>query len=68
MPARARDRVTLSVADDGHGFDPDDVARSPQRGIGLRNMLERMDALGGTVTIACSAAGTVVRASVAVHD
>ena len=60
--------MTLSVADDGHGFDPDDVARNPQRGIGLRNMLERMEALGGTLTIASSAAGTVVRASVAVHD
>jgi two-component system NarL family sensor kinase len=66
--ARAKGTVTLSVADDGHGFDPDDVARHPQRGIGLRNMLERMEALGGTLAIASSAAGTVVRASVAVHD
>ena len=66
--ARDRGRVTLSVADDGRGFDPDDVARHPQRGIGLRNMLERMEALGGTLAIASSAAGTVVRASVAVHD
>jgi two-component system NarL family sensor kinase len=62
--ARARDRVTLSIVDDGAGFDPEHVAGHPQRGIGLRNMIERLDAIGGRLDIASSAAGTTVCASV----
>ena len=55
-------RVTLTVADDGAGFDLAGLAHQPQRGIGLRNMMERMEAIGGTLQIDSSAAGTVVRA------
>ncbi|MES2259708.1 MAG: cache domain-containing protein [Pseudomonadota bacterium] len=58
----ARRGVILRIGDDGHGFDADGIALHPQRGIGLRNMMERMDAIGGTFTIASSAAGTVVLA------
>jgi two-component system NarL family sensor kinase len=57
-------RATLIIADDGAGFDIDGVAVHPKRGIGLRNMMERMDAVGGTLQITSSAGGTVVRATV----
>nr|WP_314545705.1 cache domain-containing protein [uncultured Massilia sp.] len=59
-----RGHVALSIVDDGAGFDPEGVETHPQRGIGLRNMLERLDAIGGTLDIASSAAGTSVRATV----
>jgi signal transduction histidine kinase len=39
----AKTRVTLSVTDDGEGFDPDAV----NTGIGLRNMRDRAEALPG---------------------
>ena len=56
--------VTLRIVDDGHGFDADGIADHPQRGIGLRNMMERMDAIGGRFEISSSDAGTVVLAHV----
>jgi two-component system NarL family sensor kinase len=59
-----RKLLTLAIQDDGAGFDTEDVATHPQRGIGLRNMMERLDAIGGTLHITSSAAGTTVRASV----
>jgi two-component system NarL family sensor kinase len=65
--ARSGREVVLTVADDGHGFDPDSVAQHPQRGIGLRNMAERMEAIGGQLSIASSPEGTTVRASVTVE-
>ena len=46
----ARD-LTLSIADDGHGFDHAEVQQDPRRGIGLRNMRERMAALSGTLVL-----------------
>ncbi|HCY63727.1 MAG TPA: histidine kinase [Oxalobacteraceae bacterium] len=58
--------MTLTVQDDGHGFDPERVALHPNRGIGLRNMMERMDAIGGRLDIASSSTGTTVKASVAI--
>ena len=62
---RAGGQVILTVADDGAGFDPVRVASHPKRGIGLRNMVERMEAIGGQLTITSSPAGTAVQASVA---
>jgi len=61
---RNRERVLLTIADDGAGFDAQDVETHPQRGIGLRNMAERLDAVGGTLGISSTAAGTTVCASV----
>jgi two-component system NarL family sensor kinase len=61
---RRRHELTLAIQDDGAGFDTEDVAVHPQRGIGLRNMMERLDAIGGTLRITSSAAGTTVRAIV----
>ena len=65
---RGRGRVLLTIADDGAGFDAEGVATHPQRGIGLRNMVERLDAVGGYLDIASSAAGTTVCASVDLED
>lgn len=65
---RGRGHVRLTIADDGAGFDAEGVATHPQRGIGLRNMAERLDAVGGHLDIASSAAGTTVCASVDLED
>lgn len=54
--------VQLSIIDDGVGFDLDRIAEHPKRGIGLRNMHERLEALGGKLRLASSAAGTQVTA------
>jgi two-component system NarL family sensor kinase len=62
--SRRRNDLTLAILDDGAGFDTEHVATHPQRGIGLRNMMERLDAIGGALQITSSAAGTTVRASV----
>lgn len=56
--------VTLSVGDDGVGFDPADIDQHPKRGIGLRNMMERMEAIGGRLALESSPAGTTVRAHI----
>ena len=61
---RARGRVLLAIVDDGAGFDAQDVETHPQRGIGLRNMSERLEAIGGKLGISSTAAGTTVCASV----
>lgn len=66
--ARTRERVLLSVSDDGAGFDAQDVETHPQRGIGLRNMAERLDAVGGTLGISSTAAGTTLCASVELRN
>ncbi|WP_296226833.1 cache domain-containing protein [Ralstonia sp. UBA689] len=54
------DAVRLSIRDNGPGFDVESVQVDPEHGIGLRNMRERMAALGGTCTIASDAHGTEV--------
>ena len=57
-------KVVLTISDNGSGFDPALVASHPKRGIGLRNMMERMDAIGGELHITSTSAGTAVKASV----
>jgi len=59
-----RHQVVLRISDDGHGFDAEGIAVHPKRGIGLRNMMERMEAIGGDFAITSSPAGTVVEARV----
>jgi two-component system NarL family sensor kinase len=61
-------RLVLTISDNGVGFDLDDLALHPQRGIGLRNMSERMDAIGGTMEIVSNAAGTTLRACVTLEN
>lgn len=54
--------VQLSIADNGVGFDLSGVAKNPKRGIGLRNMHERLEAIGGRLHLSSSSAGTEVTA------
>ncbi len=53
-----RRRVTLDVHDDGHGFDVRRVQRDGQGGIGLRNMRERIEGLGGRFSLTSGRDGT----------
>jgi two-component system NarL family sensor kinase len=56
--------VALSVQDNGVGFEPDALSRDPQRGIGLRNMRERMGSIGGSLRLRSEPGLTVVTATV----
>jgi two-component system NarL family sensor kinase len=58
------DAVTLTIADNGEGFDVDAALVDPQSGVGLRNMRERLDALGATLSIASQVGRTVLAARV----
>ena len=60
--ARTARRVTLEVADDGHGFAPE----APSGGVGLASMRERAAHAGGTLTIKSGTQGTLVRMTVPV--
>lgn len=53
--------ATLRVSDNGSGLGE---RRGPTHGIGLRNMQERMDQLGGTLRVLSSRDGTVIEAQV----
>jgi two-component system NarL family sensor kinase len=50
--------VTLTVEDNGTGFDVARMQLDPRRGIGLRNLRERVAALSGTFEIVSGAGGT----------
>ena len=52
-----RGAVCMRISDDGRGFDLAAVRADPRRGIGLRNMRERLASLGGACDIASSAGG-----------
>ena len=57
--------LEFAVADDGRGFDPHAVSGS----LGLTNMADRLDALGGTLTIdATSGGGVRVHGSIPVVE
>ncbi|MBP0482840.1 cache domain-containing protein [Sagittula salina] len=58
-----RSGATLRITDNGCGLEPA-TGKSPKQGIGLRNMQERMDQLGGTLRVLSSRTGTVVEAQV----
>ena len=58
--SEADGELTLVVSDGGAGFDP----RATARGAGLQNMTDRVEALGGVLTIASTpGGGTTVTAS-----
>ena len=46
-----RDGMHLSIHDDGRGFDVEQMGQHPRRGIGLRNMRERIEAVGGHLSV-----------------
>jgi signal transduction histidine kinase len=52
---RQPDTLTLRIRDNGHGFD---VARTDRYGVGLRSMRERIEGLGGTLSVSSSVGGT----------
>jgi signal transduction histidine kinase len=57
---RAED-LTMTVADDGCGFDPAAPPKRPGGGFGLTSMRERAEALGGALAISSAAGrGTTV--------
>ncbi len=56
--------VRLSIVDDGEGFDVDAVQDDPHRGIGMRNMRERLEAVGGRLRIVSALGRTRVTADV----
>ncbi|RPF28319.1 sensor histidine kinase [Georgenia muralis] len=57
-------RWRLSIEDDGTGFDPGGASRSGT-GAGLANMRDRIDAVGGSLTVTSApGAGTTVTAEV----
>jgi signal transduction histidine kinase len=57
--------MLLQVRDDGIGFDPSPEQRS-QGGLGLMNMRETAEFIGGTLTLASQAGGgTTVRVDIA---
>jgi signal transduction histidine kinase len=51
--ARQEDSIRITVADDGDGFDADDVSIdvSNHRGFGLFNIKERLNLIGGHLAI-----------------
>jgi len=55
--------ATLRITDNGRGLDQGAKA-GPGGGLGLRNMQERVEQLGGTLRILSSKSGTVIEASV----
>lgn len=57
--APSADGVQLQVRDDGIGFDPRTIERMPG-GIGLRNIRERVEHLGGRLSLSSSTGGSAM--------
>ena len=57
--------ATLTIADDGRGFD---VTAAEGRGMGLCSMRERIEAIGGTLRVASTGAGSTVEANVSIGE
>jgi signal transduction histidine kinase len=55
--------VTFTVVDDGRGFDPG----STHMGTGLQGMVDRVEAVGGTIDIESGASGTTVSGRIPVR-
>ncbi|MFM0556606.1 cache domain-containing protein [Paraburkholderia sediminicola] len=60
----SNDAVTLNIADNGRGFDVAHAFVGRRSGVGLRNMRERLEALGGTLSLSSQAGHTLVTARV----
>jgi two-component system NarL family sensor kinase len=59
-----RSGATLRIDDNGHGISGKPKSSGEQKGIGLRNMEERIEQLGGTLNISSSGNGTTIEAHV----
>jgi two-component system, NarL family, sensor kinase len=64
--ACAQGQVILTIVDDGVGFGYDAVQSDPRRGIGLRNMRERVESLNGAFVIQSRQGGTELKAVIPV--
>jgi two-component system NarL family sensor kinase len=64
--AFSRSGLRLRIIDDGRGFKVEAVHHDPKRGIGLRNMRERLASIGGNLTVQSRAGRTQVIAHVPV--
>ncbi|CAD6556183.1 hypothetical protein LMG27952_05989 [Paraburkholderia hiiakae] len=62
----AESGVTLGIADNGRGFDVAHALADPRAGLGLRNMRERLESLGGRLDITSQPGHTLVTAWVPV--
>ena len=62
--ACAAGKVVLSIVDDGIGFGSAALQSDPRRGIGLRNMRERVESLNGTFVIESRPGGTSLTAAI----
>jgi signal transduction histidine kinase len=63
---KSRDTISLSIRDEGEGFDVGEVMEGEliSRGMGLRSMKERCELSGGTFSLeSAKGRGTTVRAS-----
>ena len=56
--------ATLEIADNGRGVDAARTPLLPTSGLGLRNMTDRVEQLGGSLSIDTSPSGTTIRATV----
>lgn len=56
--------VRLEVSDDGVGFNVEAMQLDPRRGIGLRNMRERIESIGGRLTMRSGRGHTSILAEV----
>jgi signal transduction histidine kinase len=62
---RESEVLAFAVSDDGSGFDPS----TARQGAGLRNMRDRVEALGGTLSVASwPGRGTTVRGTIPLRD
>ncbi|WP_018605246.1 cache domain-containing protein [Uliginosibacterium gangwonense] len=52
--------LRLSITDNGMGFDPTDILEQPRSGLGLSSMRERIETLGGLLTIRSGTGGTSI--------
>ena len=64
LEASAEGDLRLTIDDDGRGFDSTAMAVDPRRGIGLRNMRERLLAVGGNLRLSSKPRHTQVVAEV----
>lgn len=58
-----KNRVNLHIEDDGGGFNVPETQRRLAGGIGLQNMRQRLDAIGGQCQILSDGKGTIVHVS-----
>jgi len=60
--------VRLEVSDDGIGFNVEAMQLDPRDGIGLRNMRERIESIGGSLTMRSGRGHTSILAEVPAHS